>query len=155
MIPAFGSAESVSGKSAMYVYCANGKRLNVREMPSLNASILFRLESGTKVSILGDAGDGWARVSCSEGTGYVKTAFLRSKMTATAKKASTFKAFSAKVYSPNGKKVNLRVSANLNADRIAQLEGYTAIRVIGESGDWYKVQWANATGYMMKKYVRA
>ena len=48
----------------------------------------------------------------------------------------------------------MRVSANVNADRIAQLEGYTVIRVIGETGDWYKIQWADATGYMMKKFVR-
>ena len=49
----------------------------------------------------------------------------------------------------------MRVSANLNADRVAQLEGSTAIKVIGATGDWYKIQWANATGYMLKKYVRS
>ena len=46
MVPVFGSAESVSGHSSMYVYCANGKRLNVREEPSLHADRLFRLENG-------------------------------------------------------------------------------------------------------------
>ena len=49
----------------------------------------------------------------------------------------------------------MRVSANLNADRVAQLEGATAIKVIGATGDWYKIQWANVTGYMLKKYVRS
>ena len=154
MVPVFSSAESVSGHASMYVYCANGKRLNLREAPLSNATILTRLDNGTKVTILEDAGDGWAMVSCNGRKGFVRTEFLQSKAPAAAKK-STFKSFSAKVYSPNGKKCNLRVAANINSDRIAQLEGSTAIKVIGETGDWYKVQWANATGYMLKNYVRS
>ena len=156
MIPVFGSAESVTGHSTMYVYCANGKRLNVREEPSLHSDRLFRLENGSKVSILGDVGNGWAKVSNSGREGFVKTEFLQAKQPAAAeKKSSTFRSFSAKVYSDNGKKVNMRVSADINADRIAQLEDSTSIKVIGETGNWYKIQWANATGYMMKKYVRS
>ncbi len=50
MVPVFGSAESVKGHSSMYVYCANGKRLNVREEPSRNSNLLFRLENGSKVT---------------------------------------------------------------------------------------------------------
>ena len=159
MVPVFGSAESVSGHSSMYVYCANGKRLNVREEPSLHADRLFRLENGTMVSILGDVGNGWAKVSSSGREGFVKTEFLQSDKPAAANKNSTFKAFSAKVYSNNGsnngKKVNMRVSANVNADRIVQLEDSTSMKVIGATGDWYKIQWANATGCMMKKFVRS
>ena len=150
MVPVFGSAESVAGHSAMYVYCSNGKRLNVREAPSLNAELLFRLENGQKVSILEDCGNGWAMVSCNGRSGFAMTKFLQAK-----KPSGTFKPFSAKVYSPNGKRVNLRVGANVNSDRIVQLEGSAAIRVIGAVGDWYKVQWGNATGYMMKKFVRS
>ena len=41
-----------------------------------------------------------------------------------------------------------------DADRIAQLEDSTSMKVIGAAGDWYKIQWANATGCMMKKFVR-
>ena len=156
MVPVFGSAESVSGHATMYVYCANGKRLNLREAPLLDAKILSRLDNGSKVNILEDSGNGWAKVSFNGMKGFVKTEFLQSKKPAVAANQNdTFKSFSAKVYSPNGKKVNMRVSANLNADRIAQLEEYTAIKVIGETGNWYKIQWANATGYMMKKYVHA
>ena len=151
MVPVFGSAESVSGHSSMYVYCANGKRLNVREEPSLHADRLFRLENGTMVSILGDVGNGWAKVYSSGREGFVKTEFLQSNKPA----GSNFKAFSAKVYSNNGKKVNMRVSANVNADRIAQLEDSTSMKVIGAADDWYKIQWANATGCMMKKFVRS
>ena len=111
MVPVFSSAESVSGHASMYVYCANGKRLNLREAPLSNATILTRLDNGTKVTILEDAGDGWAMVSCNGRKGFVRTEFLQSKAPAAAKK-STFKSFSAKVYSPNGKKCNLRVAAD-------------------------------------------
>ena len=155
MVPVFGSAESVSGHSSMYVYCANGKRLNVRAEPSLSSDLLFRLENGSKVSILGDAGNGWAKVSSSGREGFVSTAFLQANKPAATNKKSTFKTFSAKVHSANGKKVNMRVSANLKADRITQLKDSTTIKVIGAIGDWYKIKWANATGYMMKKFVRS
>ena len=151
MVPVFGSAESVKGHSSMYVYCANGKRLNVRAEPSQSSDLLFRLENGSKVSILGDAGNGWAKVSSDGREGFVKTTFLQAKKPA----GSNFKSFSAKVYSANGKKVNMRVSANLKADRITQLKDSTTIKVIGAIGDWYKIKWANATGYMLKKYVRS
>ena len=154
MIPAFGTAESVKGHSEMYVYCANGKRLNVRDMPMVNSSLLFRLDNGTKVRIIADMGDGWARVSAGGREGFVKTSFLTSKQPGSAANNGTFKSFAAKVYSDNGKKVNMRVRADINADRIAQLENYTHIQVIGETGNWYKIKWANAVGYMMKQYVR-
>ena len=154
MIPVFGSAESVSGHASMYVYCANGKRLNLREAPATNGTILTRLDNGSKVSIVKDAGAGWALVSCNGRTGYVKTNFLQVKQPKVVA-GSSFKAFNAKVYSPNGKKCNMRVRAEVNADRIAQLEPYTSIQVIGQIGDWYKIRWANATGYMMKKFVRS
>ena len=49
----------------------------------------------------------------------------------------------------------MRVSANLKADRITQLKDSTTIKVIGAIGDWYKIQYANAIGYMLKKYVRS
>ncbi|MBR2824084.1 MAG: SH3 domain-containing protein [Clostridia bacterium] len=155
MIPAFGTAESVKGHSEMYVYCANGKRLNLRDMPTLNSSVLLRLDNGTKVGIIADMGEGWARVSANGREGFVKTSFLTSKKPGTAAGSSMFKSFAAKVYSDNGKKVNMRVRADINADRIAQLENYTSIQVIGETGSWYKIKWANAVGYMMKQYVRA
>lgn len=154
MIPAFGTAESVKGHSEMYVYCANGKRLNMRDMPMPNASRLLLLENGTKVRIIADMGEGWARVSAGGREGFVKTAFLTSKQPGSAA-SGTFKPFAAKVYSDNGKKVNMRVRADVRADRIAQLENYTSIQVIGQTGNWYKIKWANAVGYMMKQYVRA
>ena len=91
MVPVFGSAESVKGHSSMYVYCANGKRLNVREEPSLHSDRLFRLENGTKVSILGDVGNGWAKVSSNGREGFVSTAFLQAKKPA----GINFKSFSA------------------------------------------------------------
>ena len=154
MIPVFGSAESVSGHASMYVYCANGKRLNLREAPLPNAKLVTRLDNGSKVNILEDSGYGWAMVSCNGKEGFVKTEFLQSKKPTVVASSSNFKAYSAKVYSPNGKKCNMRVRADAKADRIAQLEGNTAIKVIGQVGNWYKIQWANATGYMMKKFVR-
>ena len=156
MIPVFASAEKVTGKTAMYVYCKNGKKLNVREAATRDSQLLFRLRNGNKVSILEDAGNGWAKISYDGKEGFVSTSFLRSKMPARAtKKISTFRPFSAKVYSPNGKKCNMRVNASVKADRITKLKGHTSIKVIGRAGNWYKIQYGNATGYMMKKYVRS
>ena len=59
MIPVFAGAEGTEN-TTMWVNCADGKRLNVRE--SVNGKLLYRLECGTKVEIQSSvaAPSGWA-----------------------------------------------------------------------------------------------
>ncbi|MBQ8072191.1 MAG: SH3 domain-containing protein [Clostridia bacterium] len=150
-----GDGGVIASTMTRYITSPNGKKVNVRTGPSVNGyAVAAQLEPGTEVSLLSTMKD-WAAISYNGFTVYVMRKYLTSYAPGTEpKKASSFSAFSGKVYSPNGKKVNMRVSADLKADRIAQLDPWTNVQVIGETGSWYKISWANATGYMMKKYIR-
>ena len=51
MIPMFASADQKT-QDIMWVNCADGKTLNVRETPSTKAKVLYRVESGEKIDLL-------------------------------------------------------------------------------------------------------
>ena len=48
MIPVFAGAEGAAD-TTMWVNCANGKRLNVRE--TVNGKVMYRLDCGTQVTV--------------------------------------------------------------------------------------------------------
>ena len=69
MIPVFSSAEAASDTNAvMWVNCADGKRLNVREEANTNSKVLYRLDCGTRVEISSNipAPKGWAFVTAKD-----------------------------------------------------------------------------------------
>ena len=77
MIPMFASADQKT-QNTMWVNCANGKTLNVRETPSTKAKVLYRVESGKQIEIL-DSTDaqGWLYVRVNgKNAGYVMSKFL-------------------------------------------------------------------------------
>ncbi|MBR7175395.1 MAG: SH3 domain-containing protein [Clostridia bacterium] len=151
--PKGASGGVIASTMTRYITSPNGKKVNLRTGPGLGYGVGTQVEPGTKVDLLSTS-KGWSAVKYNGFTVYVQSKFLsRYKPGTEPKKPGAFKSFSGKVYSPNGKKVNMRVRADVNSDRIAQLEPWTSVDVIGESGDWYIIRWANATGYMMRKYV--
>ena len=76
MVPAFADNATGFGKE-MWVNCADGYRLNVREQPNINARLITRFDCGTKVRILEDVGNGWVYVTNDKVTGYVMKKFLQ------------------------------------------------------------------------------
>ena len=138
-----------------WVKSPNGKKVNARTGPSTTGyAVAAQLEPGTEVDLLATMKD-WSMVSCNGFTVYIMSKYLTAdEKTAKSGGSSSFASFEARVYSPNGKKVNFRVSPDLKADRIFQLEPWTHVTVIGQSGSWYKVEYGASIGYMMKKYVR-
>ena len=56
MIPMFASADQKT-QDYMWVNCADGKTLNVRETPDTKAKVLYRVESGKKIEILDSTED--------------------------------------------------------------------------------------------------
>ena len=82
MIPLMASAESAEGHDVMWVVCANGKRLNVRYLPDTNSRLLYRVDNGSKLTVLHDevVPEGWAMVRQGDKeVGYVMTQFLQAK----------------------------------------------------------------------------
>ena len=61
--------------------------------------------------------------------------------------------FQAKVTAPSGGTVNLRKSASANSGIALKIKLGETVTVTGEEGDWYKVTYNSANGYMMKKFL--
>ncbi|MBR2822727.1 MAG: SH3 domain-containing protein [Clostridia bacterium] len=146
---------TVPSTMTRYIVSPNGGKINVRHGPSATGyAVAAQLDEGTEVQLLSTLKNGWAAIEYNGFKVYVMTKYLSRVKPGTTWNPKAFKAFAGQIYSPNGKQVNFRVKADLKADRIAQLDPWTNVEVIGQSGDWYKVKWAAATGYIMKKYVR-
>ena len=143
--------------STMYVYTKNGGTLNVRsEMNQKDRSnILGKLEYGTKVTVVSSK-NGWSKIRYAKTTAYVRSEFLQSSKPGPNPK--NVKKLSLRVsVRPEREEgyVNFRVGPDRKAERIATFGMGYELKVIGESGKWYKAvdPATGATGYISKNYV--
>ncbi len=165
MIPVFSNAEQVGDNAEMWVNCEDGKRLNVREAPSVKAKILYRVDSGKKVEIVEDAGYGWAKVyQQGKAVGYVKTQFLHAKKPGKyeiTERDDNFRAvISYKVTAlPRGKNtdqsVGLRTRPNKTAKSIRRLIAGDTLTVVAVGRTWSKVvdNSTGQTGFVANDYI--
>ena len=119
-----------------WVKSPNGKKVNARTGPSTTGyAVAAQLEPVTEVDLLSTMKD-WSMVSVNGFTVYIMSKYLTAdEKTAKSGGSSSFASFEARVYSPNGKKVNLTRTNEIN----------TGLN---------KVEYGASIGYMMKKYVR-
>lgn len=113
-------------------------RLNMRSQPSRDAAAIGKFVSGTRLEVLGDAGDGWSQVRIGGGrgsvTGYMMTSYLKDSSAIDARE-------SRKVVSPYGtQSVVLRDRPSNSYDAVAMLMVGETVTVIGVSGDFCFVQ---------------
>jgi len=166
MVPVFASAEGTG--NVMWVNCADGKRLNVREAPQKGAKILCRADCGTKIEILNTSGlNGWAYVYV-EGKntrGYVMTKFLvgskpgKYEITERDDNFRTVTPYRVemKARSKNADdSVCLRVQPNKSAQSIRRFMAGEQVTVVAVGKTWSKVvdPVTGATGYVANDYIR-
>lgn len=118
-------------------------RLNMRSQPSKDAAAMGKFVSGTRVEVLGDAGNGWSqvRIGGSRGsvTGYMMTSYLKDSSAVDARE-------SRKVASPYGtQSVVLRDRPSNSYDAVAMLMVGETVTVIGVSGDFCYVQMGDSS----------
>ena len=167
MLPVFASADA-SASGTMWVNCADGKRLNVRNEPHGGSKVLYRLDCGTRVDIVGSvpAPKGWAYVVTAghkEG-GYVMTKFLVAKQPGKfeiTERDDNFRAvapYYASARALNGKtedSVGLRVSPNKTAKMIRRLIAGDRLQVVAVGKVWSRVidLATGRTGYVANDYL--
>ena len=169
MIPVMSTAESVEGHDMMKVYCSDGHKLNVRDLPSTKTGkLLYRVENGKTLTILHDETTpaGWAKVRFgAKETGYVMTKYLRTVKTEKFNKLedeADFKAVTpyvavAKARGNNTtESVGLRIAPTKNADAVRRLHAGDRVQVIEVGADWSKVidLKTGSTGYVANDYIR-
>ncbi len=168
MVPAFASAATASGcvGKDMWVNCANGKKLNLRDEPRNGSNIFLRLENGTKVHVDYDAGNGWVAVSDYHFSGYVQAKFLVDKKPGKFEITErddnfvsvrnpymvTAKALNAKTENS----VGLRVKPNKTSTAIRRLNAGDQLQVIAKGKTWSRVVdlRTGKTGYVANDYIR-
>ena len=165
MIPVFAGAEA-SENVTMWVNCANGKTLNVRD--KVKGKVMYRLECGTQVEIQSavSAPAGWAYITVKnhKNGGFVMTKFLVAKKPGKyeiTEREDNFIAvtpYNVVARALNGKterSVGLRVSPNKTAKSIRRLEAGDVLQVVASGRTWSKVvdPLTGRTGYMANDYM--
>ena len=165
MIPTFASAYEEIEKD-MWVNCANGKKLNVREEPVMGSGIITRLECGTKVHVDYSCGNGWVAVSDYHFSGYVQASFLVSskpgKYEITERDddfVSLKNPYMVSAKALNGKtdrSVGLRVKPNKTSNAIRRLTAGDQLQVIARGKTWSRVMdlQSGKTGYVANDYIQ-
>ena len=167
MLPLAASAEDPAGHAYMWVNCADGRRLNVREAPNTDAKVLYRVDSGKKIQILSTSymPAGWAYVK-QDGKvcGYVMTKFLvaakpgKYEITERSDNFRTVNAYVVTAKALNAKtdrSVCLRAKPNKTAQSLRRLTAGDQLRVVAVGTTWSKVVdlKTGKTGYVANDYI--
>lgn len=119
--------------------------LNVREKPNTNCKVLAIVKTGTAFTIQGESGDFYKT------TYNKKTAYVSKKYISKTKPAKT-PPYQTGIVTANT--LNVRAKATTLSKVLGTLKKGKAIKIFGESRNFYKTTYNNQTGYVAKKYIK-
>lgn len=134
-----------SNKQIGYVYNLDGIQLNVRPEPNTNQAAIGKLNEGDTVTILGESGN-WYQIEYNNGFGYVSKDYVSLTNPAVEKKTGY-------VYNLDGTTLNVRPQPNTSQAAVGKLNEGDTVIVVGESGNWYEIEYNNSTAFVSKDYV--
>ena len=134
-------------KKTGYVYNLNGTLLNVRPKPSTSEAPIGTLTQGTSVVIVGESGN-WYQIEFNNKTAYVSKDYI----TFTAPTPEVVKK-TGYVYNLDGTLLNVRPKPSTSEAPIGTLTQGTSVVIVGESGNWYQIEFNNKTAYVSKDYI--
>ena len=138
LLAALMMACACSGAMAQAAQMDSAAAINLREQPDNGAKVLGRFFSGAQVDILGDAGNGFSKVSLGTGMGTVSGYVMTETLAAQAQTDATKTAY---VVSPYGtQSVVLRSRPSNSYDAVAMLMVGDRVLIIGEAGQFRFVQ---------------
>ncbi len=142
--PVTASAAAATGIKAGTV-ATNKSPLNVRSGASSTASVRTTLKKGSYVTIVSVSGS-WTYVKYGASSyGYCSSTYIKEV-------SGSYEAYIA----TNSGKLNIRSAASSTSSVLTTLAKDTAVVVIGESGDFYRILYNGVkTGYAAKRYIKA
>jgi N-acetylmuramoyl-L-alanine amidase len=158
-IPLFGMKQAAAATTSSqftqpyYVNVASNDKLNVRKLPSANATIIGSLARGTKVYAAYKVNNGWYYIKYGSLIGYVNGAYLQ---TTPPKTIATSAQFTQPYYVnvAANSKLNVRKSPSTSAPIVGSLtrglKVYAAYKVNG----WYYIKYGNLIGYVYGAYLQ-
>ncbi len=143
MLLAATASVSAADQIAIGVGCTTGSSLRLRAEASTSSSIVTQLDKSVAVSILGKQ-DGWYYVGFDGKSGYLSSEYVVEDQDG--------------VFTAPGRVsadgVNVRVSANADAQAVATVNKDTTVTVDGFADGWYAVTCQyGTTGYIRSDFV--
>ncbi|EPY2286396.1 SH3 domain-containing protein [Clostridium sporogenes] len=128
--------------------------LNLRENPSLSSKILGGLSHGSSVDILGKTGS-WYKIKYGSKIGYVSNQFITTSNSSNSSGSSVTNQRFGTVYLSNKySTLNVRKNAGTNSSVISSLAYGSKVEILSSSGEWYKINFKNTTGYVYSNYIK-
>ncbi len=143
MLLAATASVSAADQIAIGVGCTTGSSLRLRAEASTSSSVVTQLDKSVAVSILGKQ-DGWYYVGFDGKSGYVSAEYVVEDQDGIFTAPGRI----------NGDGVNVRASANPDAQAVATVSKDTAVTVDGFADGWYAVTCQyGTTGYIRSDFV--
>ena len=147
------------------VFGVEGSNLRVRTAPSLNSSTYGYLLNGTEVEITGESGE-WYAINYKGETGYCSKNYIKkigtgspennggsSGNTTTPEVPETPTKFKGEVINANTG-LRVRSGASTSSSVLGYIYTGEKVDIIGESGNWYKINYNGKEGYSSKDYIK-
>ena len=128
------------------------ENLNVRNYPDVSGLLLGTLTKGTIIEVVSEDSKGWLKIKYEHGYGYVNGSYVQKDDSQTPETPEITKQI-AYVYNLDGGTLNVRPQPNTNQAAIGKLAEGEAVTIVGESGNWYEIEYNNSTGYVSKDYI--
>ena len=128
------------------------ENLNVRNYPDVSGILLGTLTKGTIIEVVSEDSKGWLKIKYEHGYGYVNGSYVQKDDSQTPETPETTKQI-AYVYNLDGGTLNVRPQPNTSQAAIGKLAEGEVVTIVGESGNWYEIEYNNSTGYVSKDYI--
>lgn len=146
---------ALAAASATVKLPGNYTALNVRSGPGTDYDVVGWVQEGSKVSIL-EKGDVWSKVELAKSgkVGYLKNMYLNTSGGSSSTPSGSGYDVGRVRANNAGSYVNMRKGAGTSYAVCGSLKNGTAVKLLGSSGNWYKIQtMGGQTGYMSKNYI--
>ncbi|XZH96177.1 SH3 domain-containing protein [Clostridium perfringens] len=135
--------------------------LNVREGASTSSKVIGSLSGNTKVIIVGEEG-AFYKIEYKGSHGYVAKEYIKdvtesnnsNQGTQTPEKPSTPESTEKTGIVNVSSSLNVRSGASTSSKVIGSLSGNTKVTILGEEGEFYKIEYKGSHGYVAKEYVK-
>ena len=138
--------------------------LRVRSTAGTGGQIVGYLLNGTKVTITGESGS-WYQIKYNNASAYISKDYVQKDAVPVVPAAPVVPATPAVPVTPVktstiGKVVNVsstlrvRQTNSTSGAIIGSLKNGQTVNIIEESGDWYKIEYSNTSGYVFKEYIQ-
>lgn len=148
------SAPADTSNETVYATAKSAKanaRVNMREKASADSEIEKVIGAGDSLSVLGEAGS-WYKVSFGGKTGYVMKSYV--DLVSAESTGGTETLYASAANGETAERVNMRKTASTGASIVKVVDKGRSVKILGESGSWYKVEYHSQTGYIAKDYIR-